>query len=171
LSRISTAQTLNIEEYIKNQKVTMLFDSFSTHNFMNFKVVKLINCFIFLALEYQVIIVDGGTINCLGKFHSIKGTMGEYLLYSPMIEIQMGGFDVVLGVQWLQSLGTMALNFQYLFMIFSLDAKEIELRGIHWKPYKVISSNIMRKVLKRGHRGVIANFSHLMFKNLYLLLH
>jgi hypothetical protein len=89
----------------------------------------------------------------------------------PMISIQMGGFDVVLGVQWLQSLGTMALNFQDLFMIFSLDAKEIELRGIHWKPYKVISSNIMRKVLKRGHQGVIANFSHLMFKNLYLLLH
>jgi hypothetical protein len=27
---------------------------------------------------------------------------------SPMISIPMGGVDVVLGVQWLQSLGTMA---------------------------------------------------------------
>jgi hypothetical protein len=32
-----------------------------------------------------------------------------------MIEIQMGGADVVLGVQWLQSLGIMALNFQGTF--------------------------------------------------------
>jgi hypothetical protein len=31
----------------------------------------------------------------------------------------MGGDDVVLGVHWLHSLGAMALNFQYLFMIFS----------------------------------------------------
>jgi hypothetical protein len=29
-----------------------------------------------------------------------------------MIDIPMGGDDVVLGVQWLQSLGTMDFNFQ-----------------------------------------------------------
>jgi hypothetical protein len=55
----------------------------------------------------------------------------------------MGGDVVVLGVQWLHSLRTMALNFQYLFMAFSLEGKEIELRGIQGKPYKVISSNSM----------------------------
>jgi len=56
-------------------------------------------------------VADGKTINCSGKCHSIKLTMGEYLLDSPMIAIQMGGADVVLGVQWLQSLGTMTFNF------------------------------------------------------------
>jgi hypothetical protein len=45
--------------------------------------------------------------------------MGEYLLDNPTISIQMGGVDVVIGVQWLQSLGTMDLNFQELFMRFS----------------------------------------------------
>jgi hypothetical protein len=47
-----------------------------------------------------------------------------------MISIQMGGVDVVLGVQWLQSLGIVDLNFQYIFMRFSSESKEIELRGI-----------------------------------------
>ena len=46
-------------------------------------------------------IADKGTINCLGKFHNINLTMGEYVLNSPMITIPMGGVDVVLGVQWL----------------------------------------------------------------------
>jgi hypothetical protein len=88
-------------------------------------------------------IADGGTINCSGKCESIKLNMGEYFLDIPMISIQMGGTDVVLGVQWLQSLGIMCLNFQYIFMRFSSNGKEIELRGIQGKPSKVIRSNSM----------------------------
>jgi hypothetical protein len=60
----------------------------------------------------------------------IRLDMGEYLLDSPMISIQMGGANVVLGVQWLQSLGKTTLNFQDIFMNFSSKGKEIELRGI-----------------------------------------
>ena len=70
---------------------------------------------------------------------------------SPMISIPMDGVDVVLGIQWLQSLGIVAFNFQELFMKFLLEGKEIELRGITWKPSKVISSNGMKKLLKNGH--------------------
>jgi len=61
----------------------------------------------------------------------------------------MGGADVVLGVQWLQSLGTIAFNFQELFMKFSVEGKEVELRGIARKPRKIISSNSMTKLLKK----------------------
>ena len=111
LVRISTLHTRNIEGYIKNKKVTMLIDSSSTHNFIFCRLVKLLNCFIYLAPKYQAMIVDGGTINCLGKFHSIKLIMGKYLLDSLIIAIQMGGVDVVLGVQWIQSFRTTTLNF------------------------------------------------------------
>ena len=52
--------------------------------------------------------------------------MGDYVLNSPMISIPMGGVDVVLRIQWLQSLGTMSFNFQELFMKFSFEGKEIE---------------------------------------------
>jgi hypothetical protein len=152
---INAPQTLNIEGYIKNKKVIVLIDSGSTHNFIHYKLAKSLNCFIYLAPEFQVMIANGGTINCLGKFHKIYITMGEYVMNSLMISIPMGGADIVLGVQWLQSLGTMDFNFQELFMKFSLEGKEIELRGITGKPSKVISSNDMKKILKKGHHGVI----------------
>jgi hypothetical protein len=81
--------------------------------------------------------------------------MGEYVMNSLMIAIPMGGVDVVLGVQWLKSLGTMDFNFQELFMNFLLEGKEFELRGIIGKPSKVVSSNGMTKLLKKRHQGVI----------------
>ena len=78
-----------------------------------------------------------------------------------MISIPMGGADVVIGVQWLQSLGMVAFNFQELFLKFFSEGKEIKLRGITWKPGKIISSNVMTKLLKKEQRGVIAKLCSL----------
>jgi hypothetical protein len=52
----------------------------------------------------------------------------------------------------------MALNFQYIFMKVCLEVKEMELVGIQVKLCKVIISNTMRKLLRKGHHGVIAQF-------------
>ena len=118
-------------------KVTVLIDSSSNHNFIHYKLAKILKCFVYPAPEFQVMIVDGGTINCSGKFHIIYLDMGEYVLNSPIIAIPMGGVDVFLGVQWLQSLGIVDFNFQVLFMKFSWEGKEYELNGITGKPSKV----------------------------------
>jgi len=56
-------------------------------------------------------VASGGTINFSRKCHNIKLSMGEYVLNSPMLYIPVGDVDVVLGVQWLQSLGTIAFSF------------------------------------------------------------
>ena len=105
---ITTHETLKIEGHIKKKKVIVLIDSSSTHNFIHCKVAKELNCFLYLAPKCQVMVANGGTINFSGKCHNIKITMVEYVLTSPMLSIPMGGVDVVLGVQWLQSLGMVA---------------------------------------------------------------
>ena len=92
---------------------------------------------------------NGGTINFSRKFQNIKLTMGEYVLNIPMLSIPMGGVDVVLGVQWLQHLGMVAFNFQEIFLKLFLEGKEIKLWGIVGKPGKIISSNVMTKLLKK----------------------
>ena len=69
---------------------------------------------------------NGGTINYSRKCHNIMLLIGEYILTSPMLSIPMVGADIVLGVQWLQSLGTIAFNFQEPFMKFFMEGKEVE---------------------------------------------
>jgi hypothetical protein len=123
LAGISTPQTLKIEGYIKKKNLIVLIDSGSTHNFIHYKLSKALNCFVYPAPEFQVMTANGGTINCSGKCNKINLTMGEYVMNIPMIAIPMGGADVVLGIQWLQSLGIVAFNFQELFMKFSLEGK------------------------------------------------
>ena len=133
-----------------------LIDSGSTHNVIHSKIAKDLNCFI-----YPTPVADGKTINCAGKCHNINLSMGEYVLKSPMIVIPMGGVDVVLGAQWLQSLGTISFNFQELFMKFFWEGKEFELRGIEGKPCKIINSHSMTKLLNKQQRGVISQLCSL----------
>jgi hypothetical protein len=113
---ISTPQTLKIEGYIKKKKVIVLIDSGSTHNFIHYKLANALNLFVYPTPEFQVMIADGGTINFSRKCNKINITMGEYVMNSPMIAIPMGGVDVVLGIQWLQSLGIVAFNFHEIFI-------------------------------------------------------
>jgi hypothetical protein len=95
LAGINTLQTLKIEGYIKKKKVIVLIESDSTHNFIHYKLAKAFNCFVYPSPEFQVMIADGGTINCSGKCNKINLTMGEYVINSPMISIPMGGVDTI----------------------------------------------------------------------------
>ena len=112
LARITTPQTIKIEGHVKKKKVIVLIDSGITHNFIHCKIAKELNCFLYPAPKCQVMVASGGTINCSGKCHNIKLSMGQYVLNSSMLSFPMGGADFVLGVQWLQSLFTIAFNFQ-----------------------------------------------------------
>ena len=80
LAGITTPQTLNIEEHIKKKKVIVWIDVGSTHNFIHCKVAKELNCFLYPTTKCQAMVANGGTINCSGKCHNIKLTMGDMYL-------------------------------------------------------------------------------------------
>ena len=48
---VTTPQTLKIEGHIKKKNLIVLIESGSTHNFINCKVAKELNCFLYPALE------------------------------------------------------------------------------------------------------------------------
>ena len=87
--------------------------------------------------------------------------MGEYVFNSPMLSIPMEVVDVVLGVQWLQSLGTIAFDFQELFLNFFSEGKEVKLLGIAGKSRKIISYNFKTKLLNKEQQGIIAQLCSL----------
>ena len=60
-------------------------------------------------------------------------------------------------------LGYNSFNFQELFIKFSMEGKEVELRGIAGKRGKRISSNGMTKLIKKEQRGVTAQLCSLEY--------
>jgi len=108
---ISSPQTLKIRDFIKHRPVLVLINSGSTHNFIHQRVVEAIHFFVRAVSNFQVQIVDVGTMKCEGRCENIKLQMGDYHLKTHMFVINMGGCDIVLGVEWIRTLGPITMDF------------------------------------------------------------
>ena len=159
LAGISSPQTLKIRGFLKHRPVVVLIDSGSTHNFIHQKVIEAVHCFVRVVSNFQVQIADGGTIKCEGRCENVKLQMGDYQLKTHMFSIHMGGCDIVLGAEWLCTLGPITMDFQELYMSFKQNNYTHTLRGLQAGAPSIISSHRMEKLLKKDNHGVVAQFN------------
>ena len=89
----------------------VLIDSDNTHNFIHRRVVEDVNFLIRLVSNFQILIANGGTMKCGGRCENVKLQMGNYNLKNHMFSITMGGCDIVLGVEWLRTLGPITMDY------------------------------------------------------------
>jgi len=159
LAGISSPQTLKIRGFIKHHPIVVLIHNGSTHNFIHQKVAKAVHCFVRAISNFQVQIADGGTMKCEGRCENVKLQMGDYQLKTHMFSIHMGGCDIVLGAEWLRTLGPIKMDFQELYMSFKQNNSTHNLCGLQAGAPSIISLHRMENLLKKGHHGVIAQFN------------
>ena len=73
-----------------------------------------------------------------------------------MFSFPLGGCDVVLGAQWLRTLGPILWEFAELWMQFSINGTKHTLRGLQLGSLSLISSHRMEKLLKKSSHGVMS---------------
>lgn len=83
----------------------MLLDLRSTHNFIDPRVERDVICYIHPTNNFEVMIGNGRKIACKGTCCNIKINMGNYILKSDMYALPLGRYDIILGAQWLRTLG------------------------------------------------------------------
>jgi hypothetical protein len=98
--------------YIKHMKVMVLVDSGSNHNFTHNKVGEKTHCFVQPLQKFQIMITNGGMMKCVGRCENFK--LKTYIIYNDM-----GECDIVLGEEWLCTLGPITMDFKELYMSFT----------------------------------------------------
>jgi hypothetical protein len=155
LTSFSAPQTLKLISYIKHWKVIILVDSGSTHNFIHRHIAKETHCYIHAVNNFQIMIANGGSMKCGGCCENVRLQIGDYHLKSHMFSIDMGGCDIVLGADWIRTLGPIVMDFKDLTMQFNQEGHQYKFQGITASSPEIISSHRMEKLLKKGHSGVI----------------
>ena len=121
MTGISQPHTLKLKGHIKKKNVMVLLDIGSTHNFLGSTMAKRLNIFTFPMPNMKVMVADGKENEKVGKCHKVKLQIQNFNLESPFYTVPLRGVDVVLGIQWLQTLGTYSANHQKQFIRFKWE--------------------------------------------------
>jgi hypothetical protein len=121
LTGFSALQTLKLIGYIKHRKVIILVDSGSTHNFIHRCIAQEAHCYIHAVENFQIMIANGGSMKCGGSCENVRLQISDYHLKSHMFVIDMGGCDIMLGADWLRTMGPILIDFKDLTMQFDQE--------------------------------------------------
>ena len=108
-------------------------------------------------------VADGKRIENVGRCHHFKLQMQEYNLESDLFVVHLGGVDVVLGIQWLHTLGTYSANHQEHFIKFKWLGKKYKLYSFQPPQTQLVTLHHMERLIQKGAPAYIIQCQEMEF--------
>jgi hypothetical protein len=89
-------------------------------------------------------------IQCEGVVHKVELTMEDYTPKDDLYVTNIGGVDVVLGIQGFLFLGTFSTNHWERFLSFYQDGHKYTIKGLPPKSIQIVYSKHISKLLKKA---------------------
>lgn len=115
---------------INRQEIVILIDSGSTHNFIDIALWKELQLPISTKDCFEVKVANGVVFKTKGACFAVQLKIQCSYFGVDLNVLSLGGCDVVLGTQWLYSLGPIQWDFKQLTMKFDYLGKSILLQGL-----------------------------------------
>ena len=146
----TSPKTMRLEAKIGNVVAAVLIDSGSTYNFISEKMANLLRLPVVPTETFIVHVANGEQLECQGRYEKvpveIQGVLFPLTLYSLFIT----GLDLVLGIQWLEKLGSVVCNWKQLTMEFQWDNKPRKLQGSASQSIEPATHEEISKELRNG---------------------
>jgi len=130
LTSINTVDTLRLSVVVAGVQLQALVDTGSTHTFIHEEVARCLG----LPIEYRpgisVKVANGERVTSPGVCKGTKIDIGRNTFLIDCFALGLDGFDIVLGVKWLKTLGPISFDFGALWMAFWRDGLPVRLHSI-----------------------------------------
>ena len=140
VSGVADYTTMKVRGVHGKCTIFVLLDTGSTHNFMDPKTAEMLGVKLNPAGCATVSVADGSQLGVRGKVDKFKWEFHGTNFQADFMVIPLGNCDVVLGIQWLVTLGDITWNLQKLEMSFLTSAKKVLLHGIKQGSVRTVKS-------------------------------
>lgn len=144
-------QTMRVKAKIGPHEIIVLVDSGSTHNFINSRLANMLQLPVQPTSAFPVKVANGEKVICQGKHDKVHVLIQDIPFELTLYSLPITGLDVVLGVQWLESLGSVVCNWKQLTMDFDWDNAKRRLQGLDPQTIQATTLSEVAKDMKQGH--------------------
>ncbi|XP_042032325.1 uncharacterized protein LOC121779040 [Salvia splendens] len=127
-------QVMRIRGVCHKKILKILIDTGSTHNFLSTKVAKKIKCQLTTVNSKAVEVANGQLLQCNQKCDKLEWEMQGSRFHAEVYLIPLETYDLILGGEWLSTLGEITWNFNKLSMQFEVCGNKVKLQGELWSP-------------------------------------
>ena len=122
-------KTLKFTGLIHNLPVTVLIDSGSSHNILQPRIAHHLNLAISPNPPLSVMVGNGAFIKCQGICPVVDISLQNSTFTIPFYLLPIEGADVVLGIEWLSTLGSIQADFSIPSIAFTHNQQHITLQA------------------------------------------
>ena len=112
---------MRVQGQIKNQKVVILVDTDSTHNFVGPAIVKKGGYTVHSIASLPVTVANGEKLHAREICSGLQVVIQRETIISDFFVLPLRGCDMVLRVQWLVTVGSILWDFFHLTMQFTME--------------------------------------------------
>lgn len=142
--------TLRVHASIHKQQLIALIDSGSTHNFISEKAARGMNLTATATQPFNVRVANGEPLRCSRKFDAAPVVLGGEIFRVTLYALPLVGLDLVMGVQWLATLGPTLCDWKAQTMQFEWADKSIQLHGLESTRIRDSKQGEISKEARRG---------------------
>jgi len=106
-------------------RLVALLDSGSTHNFIDAELMRRLRLASSPHPTMQVLVANGDRAPCPGVARDVALAIGTEEFALRLFGINLGGFEIILGVEFLRTLGPILWDFEDLCMAFNPRSRRL----------------------------------------------
>lgn len=125
---------MRVDATIRSERIVILIDSDSTHNFISERVASLLKLLVFPTQAFSIKVANGNPMRCHGRFENVSVNIQGILFHLTLFALPLTDLDLVLGVQWLEALGAVMCDWSRMTMEFQWDGRLRQLQGLDAPP-------------------------------------
>ncbi|XP_050942184.1 transposon Tf2-1 polyprotein isoform X1 [Cucumis melo] len=121
--------TMKVKGKVGGEEVVILIDCGATHNFIAEDLVTRLGVTLQETPNYGVILGSGTAVKGKGVCQDVEVHLEGWKVTDSFLPLQLGGVDMILGMQWLHSLGVTEVDWKRLVLTFHHQGKKVVIRG------------------------------------------
>lgn len=138
-----------------------MVDPGATHNFISAMAVQKLGLAVVKTEGFGVSLGNGETVEGEGVCRAVVVQLPTITVIKDFLPLTLGNSDLILGVQWLEKLGTVATNWKTQTLKFMVGGKSVTVKGDPKLGRSLISLKAMLRTLKKEGQGYLVEFNEL----------